>query len=67
MLTLQGVGRTVAGRSLFTGLTWTIHPKDRIGLVGPNGSGKTSLLRIVAALDEPEEGRVSRAAGRRVA
>ena len=67
MLTLDGVGRTVRGRTLFQGITWTIHPGDRVGLVGPNGCGKTSLLRIVAGIDEPDEGRVSRSAGLRIA
>ncbi len=67
MLTLDSVGRTVAGRTLFTGLTWTVHARERIGLVGPNGSGKTSLLRLVAGLDEPDEGRVARSSGLRVA
>ncbi len=67
MLTLDGVGRIVAGRVLFRGLTWTLHAGERIGLVGPNGSGKTSLLRILAGLDEPDEGRVARHSGLKVA
>ncbi|MBP7146835.1 MAG: ABC-F family ATP-binding cassette domain-containing protein [Acidobacteria bacterium] len=61
MLTLDGVGRTVAGRTLFRQVNWTVHAGERVGLVGPNGSGKTTLLRILAGFDEPDEGqRVAR-------
>ncbi len=67
MLTLEGVGRTVAGRTLFENVVFTIHPHDRVGLVGPNGAGKTSLLRLVAGRDEPDAGRVLRRATLKVA
>ncbi len=67
MLTLDRLGRTVAGRTLFREITWAIHPGDRYGLVGPNGCGKTTLLRIVAGLDEADEGAVHRRGGVRVA
>lgn len=67
MLTLEGIGRGVAGRTLFEGVHWTIHPGDRFGFVGPNGSGKTTLLRIVAGRDEPDAGRLRARRGLRVA
>jgi ATPase subunit of ABC transporter with duplicated ATPase domains len=44
--------------------TLTIGPRARIGLVGPNGVGKSTLLRIVAGLEEPDRGVVSRAPAR---
>jgi ATPase subunit of ABC transporter with duplicated ATPase domains len=37
---------------------FVIAPSDRIGVVGPNGVGKTTLLRILAGLDTPDAGRV---------
>jgi ATPase subunit of ABC transporter with duplicated ATPase domains len=37
----------------------TIGPEHRIGIIGPNGVGKTTLLRILAGLDEPDSGRLS--------
>jgi ATP-binding cassette subfamily F protein 3 len=67
MLTLDRLGRTVAGRTLFREITWALHPGDRYGLVGPNGCGKTTLLRIMAGLDEADEGAVHRPSGLRVA
>jgi ATP-binding cassette subfamily F protein 3 len=67
MLSLEGVARAVGGRDLFEGVWWTIHPGERIGLVGPNGSGKTTLLRVIAGHQEPDAGRVRRRRDLRVA
>jgi len=54
------------GRVLFEGLSFTVSEGDRIGVVGINGTGKSTLLRIVAGVDEPEEGHVRRGRGSRV-
>ncbi len=43
-------------RTLFAGLDLVVAPGDVIGLVGVNGAGKSSLLRLLAGLDKPEEG-----------
>jgi ATP-binding cassette subfamily F protein 3 len=67
MLQLEGIGRTVAGQHLFRNVTWTLHPGDRVGLVGANGSGKSSLLRILARCDEPDEGKLHIRSGLRTA
>src|SRR4051794_13953133 len=45
-------------RPLFRDLTWQVGPGDRIGIVGVNGAGKTSLLRLLIGEAEPERGRV---------
>ena len=45
-------------RVLLSDLTWSIGPGDRIGLVGVNGSGKTSLLRLLTQQIVPDRGRV---------
>ncbi len=47
-------------RSLFRDLTWHVGPGDRIGVVGVNGAGKTSLLRMLVGEVDPDHGRVVR-------
>jgi ABC transport system ATP-binding/permease protein len=55
-----------ADRVLFEGLSFTISDGDRVGVVGVNGTGKSTLLRILAGVDAPEEGQVRRGRGSRV-
>ena len=47
-------------RCCSTHLTWQVGPGDRIGIVGVNGSGKTSLLRLLVGELKPTAGRVVR-------
>ncbi|MFH1277369.1 MAG: ABC-F family ATP-binding cassette domain-containing protein [Candidatus Eisenbacteria bacterium] len=60
MISLIGVAKHYGGRTLFSGVNVTIGIDERIGLVGPNGSGKTTVLEILAGGIEPDEGEVSR-------
>ena len=46
------------GKDLFNNIGFQIEPGDRIGLVGPNGSGKTSLLRLLAGENLPDRGEI---------
>jgi ATP-binding cassette subfamily F protein uup len=61
---LQHVDLAVGGadnrRVLLRDLSWSIGPGDRIGLIGVNGAGKTSLLRLLTGESEPDAGRVKR-------
>lgn len=50
------------GRALLHKLTWSIGPGDRIGLIGVNGTGKTTLLDLLAGLRSPGKGRIKRGA-----
>jgi len=54
ILTAKGLTAGHAGRMLFTGLDLVISPGEVTGLVGANGAGKSSLLRILAGLDQAE-------------
>ncbi len=57
VLELEDVTVNVAGRSLLDAQTWRIGPGARIGLVGVNGSGKTTVLRLLAGQQQPDAGR----------
>ncbi|SHI40887.1 ATPase components of ABC transporters with duplicated ATPase domains [Tessaracoccus bendigoensis DSM 12906] len=57
---LTDVTYRVAGRTLLDRLTWSIGPGERIGLVGVNGAGKTSLLDLLAGLRPPSGGKIKR-------
>jgi ABC transport system ATP-binding/permease protein len=48
VLELEDVSLSVGGRTLLDHVTWRLGPGDRVGIVGVNGAGKTSLLRLLA-------------------
>jgi ATP-binding cassette subfamily F protein 3 len=63
VIQLDGITKGFGGQVLFRDVTWRIAERERIGLVGPNGAGKTTLCRILAGLEEPDAGQVSRPRG----
>jgi len=66
LISVQAVGRWFADRELLKDVSFRIAQGDRVGLVGPNGTGKTTLLRMAAGLDEPDAGIVAYARGTRL-
>ena len=61
LVQIESVAKAYGGQTLFRELSWRIVSGERVGLVGPNGAGKTTLCRMLAGLEEPDAGRVSRA------
>jgi ATP-binding cassette subfamily F protein uup len=66
LVDLQDVAVRRVDRVLFEGLSLTVSDGDRIGVVGINGTGKSTLLRVVAGVEDPEDGQVRRGRGARV-
>jgi len=62
MISLDHVGVRFQGVDLFSDISLLIGARDRIGLVGRNGTGKSTLFRIICGDLEPSEGNVARAA-----
>ncbi len=63
VIRIEGVAVQHAGRRIFDGVSWSIGDRERIGLVGPNGSGKTSLLRVIAGQLGVDRGAIHRQRG----
>jgi ABC transport system ATP-binding/permease protein len=61
LIELEEVTCAIEDRALFTDLNFVITAGMRVGLVGPNGSGKTSLLRLVRGESSPNSGEIHRA------
>ncbi len=58
MLSVENVSKAVGARPLFSGVSLTLNGGDRVGLVGPNGKGKSTLLEIIAGEETPDTGQV---------
>src|SRR5579864_4558834 len=59
MIQLSGAGKRFGPKLLFENLNWLITPKDRAGLVGANGTGKTTLLKVLAGIESLDYGSLS--------
>ncbi|MGH2905330.1 MAG: ABC-F family ATP-binding cassette domain-containing protein [Solirubrobacterales bacterium] len=63
IVNLKDVTKGYSSRTIIDGVTLGLEDGDRIGVVGRNGDGKSTLLRMIAGLEEPDEGKVTRAGG----
>lgn len=66
VLNIEHVSKTFGEKTIFDDVSYGIHEGDKIGIIGINGTGKTTLLKIIAGLEEPDEGQVIRQNGLRV-
>ncbi|MFI9105661.1 ABC-F family ATP-binding cassette domain-containing protein [Streptomyces fildesensis] len=66
LVNVEAVGKVYGTRALLDGVSLGVSEGDRIGVVGRNGDGKTTLIRMLAQLEEPDTGRVTHVGGLRL-
>ena len=58
IISIERVSKSYGEKTLFQDLSFTITEKERVGLIGVNGTGKSSLLKIIAGINQPDEGEI---------
>jgi ATP-binding cassette, subfamily F, member 3 len=61
IVSAQNLAMSYGAQEVFTNLDFALHPGERVALVGPNGQGKTTLLRLIAGEEVPKGGNLFRA------
>lgn len=57
LVTVENISKSYVDKKLFENITFGIHEGQRIGLIGVNGTGKSTLLKVIAGVIEPDSGR----------
>jgi ATP-binding cassette subfamily F protein 3 len=63
MITVGNLTKSFGSQLLFEGVSFNINPRERVGLVGRNGHGKTTLFRLIVGAESPDAGTISRPKG----
>ncbi|MDM8519571.1 ABC-F family ATP-binding cassette domain-containing protein [Anaerolineales bacterium HSG6] len=61
ILTANNLGKYFGGQDIFANLSLSVHHGDRVALIGPNGTGKTTLLKLLAGYEIPTSGEIFKA------
>jgi ABC transport system ATP-binding/permease protein len=59
MMSAENITKSYGEKTLFEGVSFTIGERDRVGLIGVNGTGKSSLLKIIAGIDAADSGHLT--------
>ena len=59
MISINALSVEFSAKSLFDNISYVINDKDKIALVGKNGAGKSTMLKIIAGLQQPTSGAVA--------
>ena len=66
ILNIEHISKIYGEKKIFDDVSYGIHEGDKIGIIGINGTGKTTLLKMIAGLEEPDDGQVIMQNGLRV-
>ncbi|MGD9224489.1 MAG: ATP-binding cassette domain-containing protein, partial [Desulfobacteraceae bacterium] len=66
MIAAENLSKSYGGRAIFDGISFKINAKERVGLVGRNGHGKTTLFRIIIGEEDYDLGNLTSPKGYRV-
>ena len=61
LLTIENLTKSYTERLLFDEASFSLNEGEKVGIIGINGTGKTTLLKILAGLEEPDKGKVTKA------
>lgn len=67
LLNIEHISKIYGEKVIFDDVSQGIHEGDKIGIIGINGTGKTTLLRIIAGIENPDSGQVVKQNGLRIA
>lgn len=66
VLNIENVSKIFGEKRIFDDVSYGIHEGDKIGIIGINGTGKSTLLKIIAGIEKPDEGQVIKQNGLRI-
>ncbi|MEY8267710.1 ABC-F family ATP-binding cassette domain-containing protein [Lachnospiraceae bacterium 64-25] len=59
ILSMENINKSYGGRFLFDGTSFYLQEGEKVGVIGINGTGKSTLLKMMAGLEEPDEGTIT--------
>ena len=60
LLTIENVSKIYGEKQIFNKISFGLNEGDKFGVIGINGTGKSTFLKIIAGLEEPDEGKVTK-------